>query len=316
MNVQNTVTQTSFEYEVAGRDERRFGDLLALEALLASARDSTLPILRRLRLVATLGRRLDALFQLHAPALLRDPARRTVLRARVRPVLEAANELLEKELLPVLAERGLVLSTWCALAEETRGALARLFVTEISPLLTPLTVDAGHPFPCVASLALNHAVLVREPRSAGARYVGIEVPPTLPRFVATADGKLFLRIEEIIGANLGLLLPGLDIACHHVFRVTRDGRPRRASGRAGSEAGPSPRTRAAVRLEIDAAAPSELRTQLALALGLADDDVYPVAGALDLCGLASLPVARALRAAAPTPVRSGSRRATGASGAS
>jgi polyphosphate kinase len=85
-----------------------------------------------------------------------------------------------------------------------------------------------------------------------------------------------------------------------VFRVTRDGRPRRANG---AGAGPSPRTRAAVRLEIEAAAPLELRSRVAQALGLGDHDVYPVTGALDLCGLASLPVARSLRAAAPAAVR-------------
>jgi polyphosphate kinase len=299
MNLQNPVTRTSFEYGVAGRDGAGLGDLAALEALLAGARNASVPALRRLRLVATLGRRLDSLFQLYVPAL-RDAGRRMALHARVRPLAAGANDLLAQELLPALAERELVLSSWGALGEETRAALARLFVTEISPLLTPLTVDAGHPFPSVANLALNHAVLVRAPGATAFRYVGIEVPPNLPRFVTTADGRIVLCVEEIIGANLGVLLPGLEIGCHHVFRVTRDGRPRRANG---AGAGPSPRTRAAVRLEIEAAAPLELRSRVAQALGLGDHDVYPVTGALDLCGLASLPVARSLRAAAPAAVR-------------
>ena len=248
--------------------------------------------MRRLRLLATFGRRLDSLFELQVPSL-RDGGRLALLRSRVRPLAGAAQALLDAELLPALAARGAALTRWDALGETARDALDRLFLTEISPLLTPLTVDAGHPFPCVASLALNLAVLVREPDGEGLRYVGIEVPPTLARFVAAPPGPALLRVEDVIGAHLGVLLPGLEVVCHHAFRVTRDGRPRRAL----SGAGPSRRTRAAVRLELEAATPAPLRALLCSALGLWEDDVYPVAGSLDLCGIASLPVARVLRAA-------------------
>jgi polyphosphate kinase len=294
MSAQNPVTKTSFENEVAGRDEPRPGELTALEALLAEVRDARIPVLRRLRLVATIGHRLDGVFQLQVPAL-RSRGRLAPVRARAGALAAAARALLESELLPALAQRGLVLAICNAITPDQRASLGRLFVAEISPLLTPLTVDAGHPFPCVASLALNLAVMARPPRRREARYVGVEVPPTLPRFVALPGSGVVLRIEDVIGANLGALLPGLEVACHHVFRVTRDGRPRRAADPLSSDAGgPSPRTRAAVRLELDAATPPALRALLVQALGLHGDDVYEVAGALDLCGLASLPVARAL----------------------
>jgi polyphosphate kinase len=294
MSAQNPVTKTSFESEVGERGEPRTGDLAALEVLLAEARDARIPVLRRLRLVATLARRLDSFFQLQVPAL-RSRGRLAQVRARTSAIAAGTRALLESELLPALASRGLRLSSWDALAAEQRVGVSRLFAAEVSPLLTPLTVDAGHPFPCVASLALNLAVMARAPREPELRYVGIEVPPTLPRFVALAGGGLVLRIEDVIGANLGTLLPGLEVASHHVFRVTRDGRPRRSATTWSSDAGgPSPRTRAAVRLELEAAALPALRQLLTEALGLHDDEVYEVAGALDLCGLASLPVARAL----------------------
>ena len=297
MSAQNPVTQTSFESEVAARDEPRRSELTSLEALLAEVRDARIPVLRRLRLVATIGHRLDVFFQLQVAAL-RTRGRVAPVRARASALATAARALLEGELLPALAQRGIALQTWETIDPGQRASLSRIFVAEISPLLTPLTVDAGHPFPCVASLALNLAVMARAPRQLEARYVGIEVPPTLPRFVALPAGGVVLRVEDVIGANLGALLPGLEVACHHVFRVTRDGRPRRApSPRSGDAAGPSSRTRAAVRLEIDAATPPALRGRLVQALGLDDDDAYEVAGALDLCGLASLPIARALHGA-------------------
>jgi len=295
MSAQNPVTKTSFENEVGARGGPRSGELLALEVLLAEARDARVPVLRRLRLVATLARRIDAFFQLQVPAL-RGRGRLVALRARTAALSTAARALLETELLPALAARGVSLASWDALAAGERANLTRLFAAEVSPLLTPLTVDAGHPFPCVASLALNLAVLARAPRQLEPRYVGIEVPPTLPRFVALPRSDRVLCIEDVIGANLGTLLPGLEVASHHVFRVTRDGRPRRSPGPWSGEpaGGPSPRTRAAVRLELEAGAPPALRRMLVEALALQDDEVYEVAGALDLCGLASLPVARAL----------------------
>jgi len=294
MSAQNPVTKTSFENEFGSRDETRPSELTRLEALLAEARMARMPVLRRLRLVATIGHRLDGFFQLQVPGL-RTRGRLAPVRARVDALATSARALLESELLPALAQRGILLATWDAIASEQRAALSRLFAAEISPLLTPLIVDAGHPFPCVASLALNLAVMARPPRQTEARYVGIEVPPTLPRFVALPATGIVLRTEDVIGANLGVLLPGLDVVCHHVFRVTRDGRPRRAAGPGSADtSGPSPRTRAAVRLELDAATPPALRGLLVQALALQADDAYDVEGALDLCGLASLPIARAL----------------------
>ena len=307
MSAQNPVTKTSFENEVGGRGEPRSGDLAPLEVLLAEARDGRVPVLRRLRLIATLARRIDAFFQLQVPTL-RSRGRLAPLRARTAALSASARVLLETELLPALAARGLRLASWDALAPGARANVTRLFAAEVSPLLTPLTVDAGHPFPCVASLALNLAVMARAPRQPEPRYVGIEVPPTLPRFVALPHSDLVLRIEDVIGANLGTLLPGLEVASHHVFRVTRDGRPRRSPGPWSSEpAGPSPRTRAAVRLELEAGAPPALRRMLMEALALQDDELYEVAGALDLCGLASLPVARALHGRAAGLARAASR---------
>lgn len=168
----------------------------------------------------------------------------------------------------------------------------------MAPLLTPLTVDATHPFPCVASLALSVAVLVREPRGAGERYVGIEVPPAVPRFLSPSPGGPLVAIEEVIGGSLASLLPGLDVVCHHAFRATRDGRPLRARGLGATGGGP--RTRAPVRLEVEAATPAELRRLLAEGLGLdprCDVDESP--GPLDLAAVASLPLARCLAGSAP-----------------
>jgi len=290
MTLQAPFTRTTSDRSSARRDERGDELVAPLEALLAAARDARAPLLRRLRLIGAVGRRVDAMFQLRAAELRarESGARGAAARARVRALLAEAHALFAGQLLPALRPRGIALRAWAELSDGERRALARVFVDEISPLLTPLTADAAHPFPCVASLAPSVAVLVRAPGGAGPRYVGIEAPPAAPRFVAAAPGGALVAIEEVIAGNLASLLPGLDVVCRHSFRVTRDGRPlrSRALGAGGGQ-----RTRAAVRLELAAATPRELRLLLARGLGLdSESDVDECPGPLDLAAAAALPL--------------------------
>ncbi len=191
--------------------------------------------------------------------------------------------------MPALRERGAVIHAWPELAAAEQRALARIFVRELSPLLTPLTVDATHPFPAVASLALNVAVLARERRSGAERFIGIEIPPTVPRFIGIANSVRLLSVECLIGANLTTLLPDLEVVHHHTFRVTRDGRPLRARGLAN---GLASRTRPAVRLEVDAEMPPAQRALLLAGLGLDAGDLDACAPPLDLASVAAVPLAR------------------------
>jgi polyphosphate kinase len=299
MTLQTPVTQTPFDRRGLARGSRGVGLVTPLEALLAEARDPAAPVLRRLRLVGAIGRHVDGLFQLRASELRGQEAgeRGAARRERVRAILAEAHALLAREILPALRARGVRVQRWPESAEAERSALARILRAEVAPLLTPLTVDATHPFPCVASLALSVAVLVREPRGAGERYVGIEVPPAVPRFLTPGPGGPLVAIEDVIGGSLARLLPGLDVVCHHAFRATRDGRPLRSRGLG---AGGGPRTRAPVRLEVEAATPPELRRLLAAGLGLdAGSDVDESPGPLDLAAVASLPLARCLAESAP-----------------
>lgn len=302
MSLQRPVTQTPFDHAPSRRDEAAVGLVAPLEALLAEARDPGAPVLRRLRLLGAVGRHVDGLFQLRAHALRpRESGERAAAqRGRVRALLGEAHRLLAREVLPALRERGVNVRGWHALDERDRRALARILRGDVAPLLTPLTVDATHPFPAVASLAISVGVLVREPRGAGARYVGIEVPPAVPRFLSPTRGGPLVPIEDVIGGNLASLLPGLDVVCQHAFRATRDGRPMRSRALG---AGGGPRTRAPVRLEVEAATPAPLRRMLAAGLGLdSDTDVDESPGPLDLAAFASLPLTRALAESAP-PLR-------------
>ncbi|HSJ97212.1 MAG TPA: hypothetical protein VLC53_09065, partial [Myxococcota bacterium] len=286
MTLSTPVTQTTFDPNSARRGEPESEVLAPLEALIAEARDPRAPVLQRLRGIGALGRRVDALFQVRAAELrVRESGPRgAATRARVRALVREGYAFLTNEVLPAA---NVTLPGWRELAGAERRALSRRFAGEVSPLLTPLTVDAAHPFPCVASLALCVAILVRGPRGAGERYVGIEVPPAVPRFLNAARGGPLVAIEDVIGSHLSSLLGGCEIVCHHAFRATRDSRPLRA--RLGASGGP--RTRAAVRMEVEAATPPDLRRLLVEGLGLdPESDVDESPGPLDLAAVAALPL--------------------------
>jgi len=213
MTLQAPFTRTTPDRSSARTGERGVELTAPHEALVAAARDPRAPLLRRLRLIGAVGRRVDALFQLRSAELrARETGERgAAARARVRALLAETHAIFAGDVLPALRARGIALRAWAELPDTERRTLARIFVEEVSPLLTPLTADAAHPFPCVASLALSVAVLVRAPRGAGERYVGIEVPPAVPPFLSATPGGPLVAIEEVIGANLGSLLPGLEV---------------------------------------------------------------------------------------------------------
>ena len=196
--------------------------------------------------------------------------------------------------MPALAEAGVLVCGWEQIGDDDRAFLGEVFDTRIFPVLTPLAVDPGHPFPHISSLSLNLAVLVRNPRTGERRFARVKVPPLLPRFVALPDGERFVPLEQIIAARLGELFPGMEVESHCTFRVTRDADLDLEEGEADDLLAAIDlnlrrrRFGEAVRLEIDRGMPTEVRQLLVHELDLHDDDVYEIDGPLDLGGLWAL----------------------------
>jgi polyphosphate kinase len=192
---------------------------------------------------------------------------------------------------PGLAAAGIKLSSWADVDEDDEKFLVETFEERIFPVLTPLAVDPGHPFPYISNLSLNLAVIVRDPDEGARRFARVKVPSLLPRFVVLPDGERYVPLELVIAAHLDQLFPGMEIEQHHAFRVTRNTDltleeeeaddllaaveielRRRRFGRA-------------VRLEIDAAMSDEVLQLLQRELDVADEDVYLHTAPLDLGGM-------------------------------
>ena len=178
--------------------------------------------------------------------------------------------------------------TWDEIGSEHREELAERFRRQIFPVLTPLAVGLGRPFPYISNLSLSLAVLVRDPQTGQETFARVKVPKEmLPRFVPFGDGRTFVPLEDLIAQHLEALFPGMEIVDYDMFRVTRD-----ADFTVDDEADDLLRAveqelrrrrfGEVVRLEVGAGMSRGLREPLPHALGGQEGDVFEVDGLLDL----------------------------------
>jgi polyphosphate kinase len=212
--------------------------------VLAQAIDPTVPLLERLRFISIFSSNLDEFFMVRVAGLRRQVAagvrRRTpdgrtpaeqlqAIAKRLRPMVESATDCLHDQLLPLLARNGVALLSISDLDDDQHAALDDYFDEQVFPVLTPLAVDPGHPFPYISNLSLSLAVTVRDRKTGEHHFARVKVPGVLPRFVDVPalgddDGGVVARIplEELIADRLDRLFPGMEVLESHAFRVTRN----------------------------------------------------------------------------------------------
>jgi polyphosphate kinase len=275
--------------------------------VLALADDPSVPLLERAKFLAIYVSNLDEFFQVRV-AGLKDQVYAGVdqtshdgrtageqllaIRDDVLALGVEQQRILLDEVLPGLAAEGIHLASWDELDEDARKALYEVFEEHIFPVLTPLAVDPGHPFPYISNLSLSLAVSVNDPETDETRFARVKVPSNLDRFVRIPGSPTtFVPLEQVISAHLDELFPGMEIHESATFRVTRNAdltlEENEADDLLAAVEVELRRRRfgRAVRLEVDEAMSEELRDLLVRELDIADEDVYDVVGPLDLSGL-------------------------------
>ncbi len=277
--------------------------------VLRLAGDANLPVLERVKFLAIFGSNIDEFFQVRVAGLKDQLAAGVVVRSAdgldPRQQLLAINQVAERLLLdharcfthdvqPALRHAGIEFCEYDRLSNKDHEYLSVVFEEQVFPVLTPLAVDPGHPFPYISNLSLNLAVAVRDPNDAEVRFARIKVPSVLPRFVALADGRRYVALEQIIAANLTEMFPGMIIESHHLFRVIRNAdlalEEEEADDLLEAIEVELRRRRfgSAVALHIDVDMPGDLLALLVRELELETSDVYRIAGPLDLSRLFEL----------------------------
>jgi polyphosphate kinase len=149
------------------------------------------------------------------------------VRKHLAPLVQEVRQYWKKELVPLLAKEHIYVLNYEELSESQREAMRNYFEEEVFPVLTPLAVDTGHPFPHISNLSLNLAVVITD-ASSGELFARLKVPQTLPRLVSVpvddseSQASAFVWIEQVIAAHLDLLFPGFQIWESYPFRVIRD----------------------------------------------------------------------------------------------
>jgi polyphosphate kinase len=271
--------------------------------VLELAEDDSVPLLERAKFCAILSSNLDEFFMVRVAGLhdqieagietpLQDgrTPRATLdeIRRVVREHLERQSRCLELSLRPALAEHGIRIVKVDEVDEAERRALDERFRRQIFPVLTPLAVGLGRPFPYISNLSLSLGVLVRDPVTNVETFARVKVPKEmLPRFVPTGDGYTFVPLEDLIAKHLDTLFPGMEIVDYDVFRVTRD-----ADFTVSDEADDllqavedelrRRRFGDVVRVEVGAGMSPVIREQITGSLDVGPEDVFDVPGLLDL----------------------------------
>jgi polyphosphate kinase len=281
--------------------------------VLELAEDPRVPLLERVKFCAIYSSNLDEFVMVRVAGLhdqidagIEKPLydgrtpRETMeaIRRVMREQLARQSRVLDAELRPALAEHGIRIVRYADVSRADRANLDERFRRQIFPVLTPLAVGLGRPFPYISNLSLSLGVMVRDPQTDVQTFARVKVPKEmLPRFVPVGDGRTFVPLEELIAENLDSLFPGMEILDRHVFRVTRD-----ADFTVSDEADDllqavedelrRRRLGEAVRVEVSAGMSSAMREQITRALEVDTDDVFEIDGLLDLkdlWGIVSIP---------------------------
>jgi polyphosphate kinase len=207
------------------------------ERVLELAEDERTPLLERVKFLSIYASNLDEFFMVRVAGLhdqvdagidARGPdglsARETLERITNRhlELCRRHSTAWEQVVRPALAAEGIRVVEVEDCSQEELESADRLFAEQIFPVLTPLAVGPGRPFPYISNLSLSIGVFVRDPVSEVETFARVKVPKeVLPRFVPIGD-ETFVPLESVIARHLDELFPGMDIMRHDFFRVTRD----------------------------------------------------------------------------------------------
>jgi polyphosphate kinase len=267
--------------------------------VLEEAYNTHHPLLERLKFLIIFTTNLDEFFMIRISGLKEQFIQNNIelsldgltaseqlhnIRQMLLPIIKLHEQCFSSDILPSLSKQGVRLIELKDLNEGHAAFIKGLFVSDILPVLTPLAIDPGHPFPRLLNRSINIVFLLTEKKKSTSKVAVLQVPPILQRFVninVHPNHQSYVLLEKIIQEHAEILFPGFTVQESHCFRVTRDADLDIAYDEAEdlmSEIAEQVRHRRwgtdAVRLEVEASTSEEVVDMLIHALEITKDDVY------------------------------------------
>ncbi len=217
--------------------------------VLQEAWDENNPLLERLKFIAIFGSNMDEFFMVRVSGIRKQVEagimevstdgmtprdELAAIRKLSQELLHDAQQYLQRKIMPKLDKAGVHVLDYDNLTDSQKDKADKYFKDVIYPVLTPLALDTGHPFPHISNLSLNLAIVIRD-KKGNEKFARLKVPDTLPRLIPIKrssgaerkDGTIphhhyFVWLEQLIAANLSGLFPGMEVVSAHPFRIVRD----------------------------------------------------------------------------------------------
>lgn len=274
--------------------------------VLFQALDPRLPLLERVKFIAITASNLDEFVrkrvgglkrQIGAEVLTRSPDGRTpreqleLIRQAMHVMHKTMTRAWEERLKPQLADEDVLhIRDFSDITPEEQESLHAYFTDHIFPILTPLAVDPGHPFPFISNQSLSLAIELQNPAQQTSHFARIKVPLGKGRWVPVEGSNSFVPVEQVIAEFVSDLFRGMDVIGVHAFRTTRNADVGRDEEEADdlieliSEELRERRFASVVRLELQKGTPETVKNLLQHELGLDAEDIFEVDGMIDLTG--------------------------------
>ena len=278
------------------------------QRVLSESRDKSIPLLERLKFVSITSSNLDEFFMVRVASLKdmvhvkykkRDIAGMTAteqlsaINKQARELVNIQYSTFSRSLMPLLRKEGIyLLDAHEDLNEEQARFVDRYFMENVYPVLTPMAVDASRPFPLIRNKTLNIAALLTGKKTEDETvFATVQVPSVLPRLVqipSEGETKSFILLEQIIERNIGILFSNYKVLCAYPYRIMRNADLTIDEDEASDllkEIENKLKMRQwgeVIRLEIEEKVDKKLLKFLKTELKVSDEDIFQIAGPIDL----------------------------------
>src|SRR5262245_48075592 len=280
--------------------------------VLEEALDPSLPLLERLKFLSIFSTNLDEFFMVRVAGLqeqletisaplspdgMTPAAQLQLISETLRPLLRQQSDCLLYDILPGLEEAGIRILEYDVLSAGQKQDLEQFYFDRVFPVLTPLAVDPGHPFPYISNISLNLGILLGPADSdveTEPRFARVKIPPKVPRLLPVDGGHHFVLLEQLVAAHIASLFPKCAILECQPFRITRDADIEIEEDEAEDLLKSVEQTLRqrrfgfGVRLEVSSAMSSPMVELLRQSLQIAEQDVYSIDGPLNIPDLMTL----------------------------